>query len=101
MNSHFRALVIGNFLGLLALCLLAAVILVTCIDTKEFDSDNMMVNSYDNDTKEFGSDNMMVNSYDNDTKEFGSDNMMVSSYDNFKYILIYCSRVLVLPVDCA
>uniref|UniRef100_A0A914DTH1 Uncharacterized protein n=1 Tax=Acrobeloides nanus TaxID=290746 RepID=A0A914DTH1_9BILA len=44
---------------ILALYLLAAVILVACIDTEEFDSDNMMASSYDNDTKEFGSDNMM------------------------------------------
>jgi hypothetical protein len=36
---------------ILALYLLAAVILVACIDTKEFDSDNMMVSSYDKRTR--------------------------------------------------
>jgi hypothetical protein len=37
---------------ILALCLLlAAVILVASIDTEEFDSDNMMVSSYDKCTR--------------------------------------------------
>ncbi len=36
---------------ILALYLLAAVILVAGIDTKEFDSDNMTVSSYDKRTK--------------------------------------------------